>query len=260
MDRLAINLAKQVKKNKFANEDQKLDQICKKLSMKDNVYRLGNVKLYVPNYPCDLIQRHIVDKNTFYSQGSLLGNCDKYIKPGAVIIDAGANIGNHSVYWATQCNVSKIISFEPVKETFDILIKNVQLNNLQDKIQASNIGLSDKTTNAKIGFLKNENIGMARVQPDQNGELKLDTLDNLVTEHVDFIKIDVERHEVELLKGAERILTESKPIILVESYPNEYPELHNLLTSKGYVLEEQPSKHDYLYIHKDQERFWGNAK
>ena len=111
------------------NENKKiLDQIVNYLSMKESVYHLGDLKIYVPNYMKDAIQTYIVDNNQFY-ESYLLNVVDSYIPNNAIIVDVGANIGNHSLYWGRKKHVQSIIAYEPVKETYEILKKNIRINN-----------------------------------------------------------------------------------------------------------------------------------
>ena len=68
--------------------------------MKDDIFRVKNVQFYLPNYPADYVQSEIADKSGFYEQNEL-ELFDKYLPENAVILDIGANIGNHTLYWLT---------------------------------------------------------------------------------------------------------------------------------------------------------------
>lgn len=60
--------------------------------------------------------------------------------PGSVVIDVGANIGAFSVY-AARCGAKKIYAFEPNKESYEILLKNIKINNLEDTIIPYNLAV-----------------------------------------------------------------------------------------------------------------------
>ncbi|MBO4405782.1 MAG: FkbM family methyltransferase, partial [Alphaproteobacteria bacterium] len=158
----------------------------------DKIANIGYAKFYVPNYPIDLIQSDIVENRTFFEINQL-EELQPYIKNNAVILDIGANIGNHSIYWAVKSDAKKIYSFEPVKETFKILEKNVEINELRNKIKIFNIGLSNQKINGSISFFDSSNIGGTNIKQDPNGSLLLDKLDHIKIEEdtVDFVKIDV---------------------------------------------------------------------
>lgn len=215
----------------------------------DNVVDIGCAKFYVPNYPIDLIQSCIVDYKTFFEMGILL-ELRSYIKKDAVILDIGANIGNHSVYWAVNTKASRIYSFEPVQDTFAILKKNIEINGLTDKVKIFNIGLSNEKINGSINHYDPKNIGGTSIKQDSDGNLLLDKLDNIQIEEdsVDFVKIDVEGHELAVFQGARETLLKYKPIIFVESFPNQKPKVDEYLTNLGYRLEKSFEGYNYLYI------------
>ena len=215
----------------------------------NKIVNIGSAKFYVPNYPIDLIQSEIVENSTFY-EIDLLIELQPYIKKNAVVLDIGANIGNHSVYWAVRSDAKKIYSFEPVKDFFKILKKNVEINQLNDKVKIFNIGLSDKKINGSISFYKHTDIGVTRIKQDSNGNLTLDKLDNITFEDntIDFIKIDVEGHELEVLRGARETLLKYKPTIFIETFPDKKTKVHEYLTKLGYRLEKRFRDSNYLYI------------
>ncbi len=215
----------------------------------DKIFNIGKAKLYVPNYPVDLIQSIIVDKRNFFDYGTLR-ELQPYIKKNPVILDIGANIGNHSVYWALESSTKRIYSFEPIKETFNILKKNVEINGLSNKIKIFNVGLSNQKINGSISFFDHTNIGGTHVKQDPKGNLSLDKLDNIKIEEdvVDFIKIDVEGHELEVLQGAKETLLKYKPVIFIETFPDKKPKVHKYLIDLGYRLEKSLRDNNYLYL------------
>lgn len=215
----------------------------------DKIVNLGNAKFYVPNYPADLIQSIIVRTGTFY-EIDILEELRPYIKKNAVILDIGANIGNHSIYWVVKSNAKRVYSFEPIHDTFKILKKNVEINNLSNKIKIFNMGLSNKKINGSISFYDRRNIGGTHVKQNPNGNLLLDKLDNIKIEEnaIDFVKIDVEGHELEVLQGARETLLKYKPIVFVESFPDKKQKVHEYLTNLGYHLEKSFAGNNYLYV------------
>lgn len=143
---------------------ERVENISRKLSMPDSIFQFDDVRFYVPYYPIDMIQRHIVNTKTFFEQ-EILESLNKYIPENSVIFDIGANIGNHSIYWCIRRNVSKIYAFEPVRDTFEILKRNIELNGLRDKVVLHNIGLSDRRGEAGYVNYRMENIGSTRLKP-----------------------------------------------------------------------------------------------
>ena len=230
-----------------------VNQIIKKLSMVDNIWRIGNEQFYVPNYPGDFIQSHIVDNNEYFEQETLR-ELEPYIFNNATILDLGANIGNHTVYFATHCNVSHIYSFEPVKSTFDILKKNISINNLYN-VTPYNVGASDRQENGIFEIYDNLNIGNSHLSGivdicEKDDAIKLVKLDDFLfdkLEKLDFVKIDVEDYEYNALLGMKKILAKFSPIIFIEIMPDFYQKDNSLLESYGYRQVRRFSHHNYLY-------------
>lgn len=226
-----------------------LQSISKKLAMPEEIWQYKNVKFYVPYYPLDFLQKHIVDNNEFFEE-DILKSLDKYIPDDAVILDIGANIGNHTLYWnlASSKHVFKVYCFEPVPDTFKILEKNIKINRLQDKVQLYNVGLNDCEAAAEFKTYKLENIGSTHLvanEQKKDGEMKLCRLDDFKfpENHIDFVKIDVEDMEIPCLKGAINTLKKYKPTIFIESQYENITEVKKILESIGYeLLEEYPHK------------------
>lgn len=215
----------------------------------DKIINIGYAKFYVPNYPIDHVQSEIVDNNNFY-EIDLLEKLQPYIKKNAVILDIGANIGNHSVYWAVRSDAKKIYSFEPVEDFFKILKRNVEINQVNNKVKIFNVGLSDQKINGSISHYDPTNIGGTAIKQDLNGNLALDKLDNIKIEEdtIDFVKIDVEGHEFQVLQGAEKTLKKYKPTIFIEIFPENKQKVHKFLTDLGYRLEKSFIGANYLYV------------
>lgn len=215
------------------------------------ICHVNGMRFYVPNYPRDLIQSYLVDKNKFFEFDQL--TCvDKYIKKGDVILDIGANIGNHSLYWASKGKAKKIYAFEPLPEIFDILKTNIEINNLQRKVIPFNIGLSNKKTSGRASVFGDNNIGGASICQDSGGNLKLERLDDIIfdEEHIDLVKIDVEGHELYVLQGARNTLLKYKPVIYIEIWKENVAKVHDYLAKIGYVLQEDIGGNNYLYVFK----------
>ena len=67
-----------------------------------------------------------------YYEGYILNEWTKEIGPVEVVFDIGANIGNHTVYFAKHTEARKIYSFEPFKMNFDRLVENVKDNKFRE--------------------------------------------------------------------------------------------------------------------------------
>ena len=229
-----------------------MERIQKKLSMVDNVWQFNNTKIYVPNYPLDFIQTFIVDHNAHYEEDQLKV-LDKYIPENATILDIGANIGNHTLYWliSSPKNVKKIHCFEPVDTTYQILAKNIEINHLEDRAVTHNIGLCDEETKADIAFYIKSNIGGTKLRPSkENGRIQLKRLDDIEfnEDKIDFIKIDVEGLEYKVLNGARNLISKHKPLIFVEVA--NYDNVMKFFKELGYEIKESFAGSNYLFQYK----------
>lgn len=214
----------------------KLEELINKASLPNSIAQVKNSRFYVPNYPKDCIQKYIVERGDYWDPRALNLISD-YIGDDAVYVDAGANIGNHTLYWAIERYAKKIYSFEPVESTFEILKKNIELNHLEDVVEIFQVGLSDEETTGEISIYKADNIGGTNIAKSEKGKIKLITLDSLkIKEKIDLIKIDVEGAEVEVLKGSIKTIKKYKPLIVVESFYN-FKEVCEILEGLGYGLD-----------------------
>lgn len=151
----------------------------------------------------------------------------EYIKSrymGGVALDIGANIGNHSIYFS-KFIFDKTLAFEADSKSFTILSENKKMNNIDDdKLVAYNVALSDGHYKYQIITEDSSNRGGSKVV-EGNGELMTKKLDDFDLPKVDFIKIDVEGHELKVLKGAVNLINRDFPDIIVECMrENTYPD------------------------------------
>jgi FkbM family methyltransferase len=137
----------------------------------------------------------------------------------AVFLDVGANIGNHTIYFAKLLDARQVICIEPNPEAIRILRVNIDLNQLQDRVDLTHIGcgLSDHVGRAIIGRTIEMNLGGTTLEPRDDGTIALVPGDKLLNgRNVDFIKIDVEGMELKVLQGLEQTISRFKPNIFVE--------------------------------------------
>lgn len=145
-------------------------------------------------------------------------------------VDVGANIGYYTLLLAKVCK--KVYAFEPDKECFEILKKNIEENKLKN-VTLINKAVSDKK--GKVNFVVDKNnFGNSRIKsqrdchvakPPRNdvliGTVKLD---DEVKERVDLIKIDTQGWEPKVIAGAKRIIKKYRPIMFMEYSPTSYEE------------------------------------
>lgn len=222
----------------------------KKIHNKGSIYKIPNGKsrFYLPDLCLkqgELIQNRIFLERGYFEQAHL-NNIKPYVKTDAVILDIGANIGNHTLYFINECNASKVYAFEPVKSTFKILQKNIRLNKLEKCVCLQNIALGNSEGKARIIYA--DEAGGNMVEADNSGNVVIKALDNIqILEQIDFIKIDVEGYELNVLMGAKKILKLNHPLIMIEIFDFNFDKVNLFLNSCGY---ECISKLDRDYIYK----------
>lgn len=163
-------------------------------------YKEKKVKFYLPNLN-DHIQKIVRYTNSFY-EIEMLQDIEQRITENSIVIDVGANIGNHTIFFGGICN-STVHAIEPQKDVFEILRKNVELNQLNNNVSLYNFAMGSSKTKAQISLFDPNNLGATEFKINDSGEVDVRTLDHLFLElkKVDLIKIDVEGMEMDVLQG-----------------------------------------------------------
>jgi FkbM family methyltransferase len=179
-----------------------------------------------------------------------------FINPNKNVLDLGANIGTHSVIYSNYIDSnSTVYSFEPQKVVFDILVKNIELNNCKNVIPF-NFGCSNVNNVFYMNacYENKDNHGAFRIDStlnEANGlKIECKVLDELGITNVGYVKIDVEGHEYEALLGMKTILLRDKPVIMIEihdSCPTKNDTI-TLLVELGYVTHYKLSHCDYIFV------------
>lgn len=155
---------------------------------------------------------------------SLIDYISEYLKAGDVFIDIGANIGLFSLNASKIVgNRGKVVAFEAFSSNFKQFKNNILINNFKNII-SENKAISNQ--NSTIEILYNEedhNIGMASafLKDFTSKEIvESTTLDEYASTHniskIDLIKIDIEGGEYNAILGMAKILTNSKPRVIME--------------------------------------------
>lgn len=158
------------------------------------------------------------------------------VQPDWITVDCGANIGAHTVALARFAGV--VFAFEPFQYLYHILCGNLALNGLTN-VQAFNYAAGAKRGRIMVpnlDFTQDDNYGGLELGSYQRGvSTGMVPLDEVVAE-VHFIKADVEGMEGDVLRGAERLIRECRPVLYVENNPS--PVMGNLIDQiHGYDYE-----------------------
>ena len=206
------------------------------------------ISMYLPHYEVDYIQQFIAKWADFYEAEDLEYLRNVYLRDGNVILDIGANIGNHTVFFSKICNAERVYAFEPISETYSTLCRNLALNHIEDTVVVYNVALGNTSGKAKIKCFDPYNIGAAQVEEAHDGSISMKRLDDYKFERIDFIKIDVEGFEYDLLKGAKNTLSKFSPVIYIEIFEGNFSKVDKLLRSYGYTANAHPIGYcNYIY-------------
>lgn len=209
-----------------------------------NVISADGLNFVMLGLDIDGITIHHNKTNTFYELEEIRRICrfvsQATLNKGSLIIDAGANIGNHSLYFGGIFPECEVHSFEMNPFTFKLLNKNIANSGLIN-IYPMNFGLSSRPGNC--GIKNNKDLGGAQLDfnSESSKDVSLTTLD-LYLEEISFsdialIKIDVEGHEIPCLKGGIKSIEKYRPMIYLEIKELEhFREICNILSNLNYTI------------------------
>src|SRR5215208_1898119 len=192
--------------------------------------RLGNpvsLKISVPKYNykvlCPIKKEEII--NMTIREDDIIEHFTP--KEGDVVVDIGANIGRYTIISSKRVGANgKVVAIEAHPGNFEMLNRNIELNRLTNVIPL-NYAVYSKDTKIKLylpevesGYTIYNTIMYNRARTeDKFVEVNANTLDYLLQlkgiMDINWVKIDVEGAELEVLKGATNMLSKSKDIALL---------------------------------------------
>ena len=156
----------------------------------------------------------------------------KILEPGSIVIDIGANIGNHALFLHDKCD--RVECFEPNPEIADRLQANIDLNGASN-IHVHRIGLGNREGVIPFALNVIGNPGhsgffsMEGRDPSMFTEVELPikvadkAIEALELPRLDFIKIDVEGLELEVLQGLQKTISKYRPLVTFEHHEHLAP-------------------------------------
>jgi len=155
---------------------------------------------------------------------------------GDRVIDIGASYGDSAIWWAKVYD-AYVIAFEPLKDVFVELEKNVKLNNLEKKIEIYNTALGSGH------YVKGERNGNMLSLSNDGIPVETRKLDEFNFSNIKIIKIDVEGYEVEVLNGALKTIEINRPLVIIETHSRKLRKETDLfLRNLGYTLRAEKDK------------------
>lgn len=209
-------------------------------------------------YEEDLILKHIIP---ILNDGSI-----------KVILDVGSHIGTHSMIYSSLLNC-KIMAFEPQKNMYDLLEKNVDSKCIPYHVAVGHknmlTSLSSYLYDGYDCFIEYNTAKMLNyggIGLGLNGEeIGMITIDSLKLDQCDYIKIDVEGAEILVLMGAKKTIQKYKPVIWFEQTDKcvsqemilsmdidfEIEDVTTFLTNMGYQITSIDENNKLAFIQKE---------
>jgi FkbM family methyltransferase len=161
----------------------------------------------------DWIQKHIYF-DTFERRE--IRTALRFVKRGGVYFDIGSNVGFYALNFAKQTGRNgKVFAFEPEPETYQKLVRNVELNQFQPIIETFNLAVSEKSGEKNFYISSESSSAWGTTIPEGKERaiatfsVKTISLDEFVNEkgikEIDFMKVDIEGGEFELMEGATEV-------------------------------------------------------
>lgn len=212
-------------------------------------------------------------RSPFQHEGFVLGCFRRFVRPGCVVYDIGANIGLYVRLLCSCFAAGQVVGFEPMTENLKLLISNIKLGNLGDRARVYPYALADddREEDLQLDDVMSASAALDSVthgQPSlgrqkyglgpKTERVVVRKLDTVVEQQglalPDVIKIDVEGAEGMVLRGAGRVLARCHPRIIVECHGVEQVRaVFDILDGAGYTLAgylKQDDRRDYTIIRR----------
>ena len=176
----------------------------------------------------------------------------KYVNEESIVLDIGANIGTHTLWFAQ--NSKLVIAFEPQRYAFQMLCANMALNSIQNADckqlgvgstrEIIEVAFIDPETENNFGGLSLQDHSIEKVREERgvhlDGEkIAICKIDDMGLQKCDFIKIDVEGMEPQVLMGGRATILDLRPYIYIEvDREKNWDFINDLLFEYNYVSHE----------------------
>ena len=163
--------------------------------------------------------------------------------------DVGANHGHYSWLALSQSQNIEVMAFEPDPKNLELLRFTVDHSSL-NQVRICEVALSDKegkvsfhqdTLTSATGMIENGDTPWIEKYLGRKAnsiEVERSMLDSFCTPETkpSLIKVDVEGHELQVLRGGQECLQNYKPVLIVESFPPRQEEVIHFLCQLGYEI------------------------
>jgi FkbM family methyltransferase len=174
----------------------------------------------------------------------------RLVDPGDLVVDAGANIGYlTSLAMARSGAGGTVVAYEPHPAVFELLERNASIWRLRSglaQLELRRVALSDRTGDGRLvaGSTLQTNMGLATLEESDTARaddlvsVELRTLDDEIGDRsVGLLKIDVEGHELQVLRGATRLLEQGLIRDVIFEHHAPYPDAATeIVEGAGYAV------------------------
>jgi FkbM family methyltransferase len=179
---------------------------------------LNFIKFFNLHIKDSAIQRRVFNKHFYdlHIKEFMLGQTKQFLTKDSIVLDIGAAAGIYSTYWASL--VKEVHAFEPIPITFRQTIK---LEKKFDNVKTYNLAISSKNEFRKmyVDINRLSNNSFTKQVEGSDFFVETRTIDSFNFKTINFIKIDVEGFEREVINGAIQAIKSFKPILMIEIYP-----------------------------------------
>jgi FkbM family methyltransferase len=204
------------------------------------------ISFFVANPDDSIMKFH--QQGVFYETEEL-DLIKRYCSNVGTFVDVGANVGNHAVYISRFTKSSRIIVFEPNQTAISILKKNLLLNSCNNvDTRFLGIALGAKKSRLRQSTPDANNLGHTCYAEDASGDVQaVDGDALLLDEPVEFIKIDVEGMEIEILSGLEQTVRRWRPTVFIEVWDSRTQAFLDWCARESYHIVERFQRYDGIW-------------
>lgn len=177
----------------------------------------------------------------------------KWLPKGGSVVDVGANTGFTALVFSKLIGPEgQLIAFEPSPIIYPRLVEVIEKNGLKDRVECLNLGCgTEARTETLMVPVSSGNATIKREGVELHGsvrevQIKIDSLDRVLLDRLqklDFLKIDTEGFEDQVLAGAEKVVERFRPVFYIElsqEYNRSSQAAIAWLKARGYVFEKEP--------------------
>ena len=157
---------------------------------------------------------------------------------GLRIVDAGANTGNHTLFFAAIMQAESVVPIEPEPRSVEAIRAGVAANRLAN-VDLARLGVAVGAGEGRLRAVPSLTAGLGAMHfvPDPEGGVPQRPLDSLIDGRVDFLKIDVEGMEMAALEGAAGLISRNRPHLYIEVVDGIVAQFMHWADRNGYRVE-----------------------